>query len=1717
MAVIQDGAGNTIDTTYYRYYIPTDTNGYMHGLKYYFSASSYARLTAALGTGVDALTDTQVSRFADKYYQFDSQQRVTQEVSQGDGCSSCSGGLGTFTYAYTTSANSLGYNNWQTKNIEVLPDGNSNIVYSNGYGEIMLKVYHDATSGLNWDNYTQYDSQGRIILQANPSAVTGYNDAQANLGVTFNSNAGLITTTDYYATTTAGETTAGGVAGYTQDTKIQQGSAGAPILQNTVQYFLHAGVSNVSPIATNTVYRNTDGTGLETTSYSYTWFTGTTQMQSETVSNPIVSSAQNGLGTADVDTTFFDVYGRAIWHKNADGFIDYTAYDQATGAVIKTITDVDTTKTTDFTGLPTGWVTPSGGGLHLISTFVVDSLGRATQSSDSNGNVTYTVYNDANHETRVYRGWTGTTTTGPTEDFREDRPGSYTESLTMSATPHVTGGAPDGTEAIRNIQTLSRSYTNAAGQTTQSDAYFNMTGVTYSTAKFIGTINSNYYETATGYDHEGRQNRTQLPTGTIDRTVYDGLGRVVSTWVGTNDTPPSGEWSPTNNGAPANMVQVTANVYDNNTLGGNTQVGDGNLTQTIQYPGGSAAARVAESFYDWRDRLVATKDGVQSSEDTTTHRPIMYYTLDNLGETTQVQRYDGDGVTITSTNGVPNAPAASLLRAQTVTTFDDQGRAYKTQTFSVDSTTGAVSSTALTSNTWFDHRGDVIKTAQPGGLVSKSAYDGAGRVTVSYSTDGAGDTTWANAGSVTSNNVLSQVESSYDKDGNVILTTDRERNHDETATGALGNSTTAPKARVSYAASYFDLANRVTATVDVGTNGGTAYTRPGTPPAASDTVLVSSTAYNAAGWVNSIIDPRGIVEQKSYDNLGQLTQTIEAYTNGVPTTTTNKTTNFTYDGDGHRLTLQAVETGGASETTKWIYGVTTAGGSDVNSNSILATVQYPDPSTGSPSSTYQESYTVNALGQQKTFTDRAGNVHTLTYDILGRVTSDAITTLATGFDGAVRRIQNEYDTQGNPFRITSYDAATGGNIVNQVQRAYNGLGQLTQEWQSHSGAVVIGTTPSVQYGYSLMAGGANHSRLTSITYPNGKVLTYNYGTAGGLNDVISRLSSLSDTSGTLESYDYLGLSTVVRRAHSQPGVDLTYIKQTGEANGDAGDQYTGLDRFGRVVDQRWIKTSNSTHTDRFQYGYDRNSNALYRNNLVNTAFGELYHASGAGNGYDNLNQLSGFLRGVLTGSGGTGTPLDTVSSPSHSQSWTPDALGNFSSITTDGTAITRTHNQQNEITGVGSNSLVFDKNGNITTDEQGRTLVYDGWNRLVAVKNGSTTLASYKFDGTGRRIVETAGTNTRDLFFDNWSVLEERLNGATTADVQHVWSPVYVNALILRDRSTLHNGTLDERLWVQQEANWDVTALMDNTGSIVERYVYDPYGQVTFLNGSWGTITASNYDSRYLFQGERIDPATALYHMDRRDYSATLGRWISVDPLGFKARDNNLYRFESNRPAYSSDPWGLADGPFSESKTTEKNRIDIVFDPNKSKKAKCCDKIATVQVLKIVTVDSKYKTKSIQPGHYDSNEGYKDQWTIKDNTFLDAEEDDKTPAYQENGDGTFGKKNDSETIKATEVDIPFTSGGSYGFYDKRANPIEGWKRVTFFFETFAWCMKGDDNKNKETMGFYEGIKWYYTKTYEDDKADLDGVSRITLDNLQAPSGSFLAAFDLYNKVTKFTP
>jgi hypothetical protein len=85
------------------------------------------------------------------------------------------------------------------------------------------------------------------------------------------------------------------------------------------------------------VYRNTDGTGAETTSYAYTWFPNTVGEQSVTTTAPVISAGQNGPGVADVSTVFFDGYGHPVWSRGANG---YPAGEAGTGGMRHGLTAV---------------------------------------------------------------------------------------------------------------------------------------------------------------------------------------------------------------------------------------------------------------------------------------------------------------------------------------------------------------------------------------------------------------------------------------------------------------------------------------------------------------------------------------------------------------------------------------------------------------------------------------------------------------------------------------------------------------------------------------------------------------------------------------------------------------------------------------------------------------------------------------------------------------------------------------------------------------------------------------------------------------------------------------------------------------------------------------------------------------------------------------------------------------------------------------------------------------------------------------------------------------------------------------------------------------------------------------------------------------------------------------------------------------------------------
>jgi YD repeat-containing protein len=110
------------------------------------------------------------------------------------------------------------------------------------------------------------------------------------------------------------------------------------------------------------------------------------------------------------------------------------------------------------------------------------------------------------------------------------------------------------------------------------------------------------------------------------------------------------------------------------------------------------------------------------------------------------------------------------------------------------------------------------------------------------------------------------------------------------------------------------------------------------------------------------------------------------------------------------------------------------------------------------------------LGRVVVSSDQRGVTHKYIYDTAGRLSADEATSLgdtSQDVDGTVRAIVTAYDDLGRVQKVTSYPNANGtGTPVNETQESYDGWGKLTKEWQSHNGAVVTSTAPSVQYTYS---------------------------------------------------------------------------------------------------------------------------------------------------------------------------------------------------------------------------------------------------------------------------------------------------------------------------------------------------------------------------------------------------------------------------------------------------------------------------------------------------------------------------------------------------------------------------------------------------------------------------------------------------------------------------
>jgi RHS repeat-associated protein len=645
------------------------------------------------------------------------------------------------------------------------------------------------------------------------------------------------------------------------------------------------------------------------------------------------------------------------------------------------------------------------------------------------------------------------------------------------------------------------------------------------------------------------------------------------------------------------------------------------------------------------------------------------------------------------------------------------------------------------------------------------------------------------------------------------------------------------------------------------------------------------------------------------------------------TASVNKTTTFRYNLDGKLVELVVDNGAGGMQVTRWEYGVR-KGESGVASNELLRAKVYPDSDDeGNPLGDGMDGvydgvydrveYRYDVLGELVGMKDQNQTEHEYEYDKLGRLKADRVTAHVTGvIDDAVLAIGRSYDVRGQLEKVTSYEDAGMTAVVNEVQYAYNGFGQVVFDYQAHGGAVNTGTTPKVGYEYA--DGTGNTIRAKVLVYPNTRRLHATYGAGGSIDDLLDRVQELHediDTGTVLARYTKRGVNSTVVVEYPEPAVEMTYIKQGSEPDGDAGDQYTGLDRFNRIEDIRWLKRSGGTSTDveRIQYGFDRAGNRRWRKNLVAPAgFDEAYE-------YDGLYQLGDMRRGSLNVNRSTvgGVPV-------WKETWSYDRAGNWKEYVTrvGGNAPmiqTRDHNKANEITFINeANTPVgYDGAGNMTVMPKvgapgtAQQNTWDAWNRLVKVKEGATTVGKYAYDGLTRRVWKETSeggslVKRHGYFTSQWQLIEERTGTSATADRQFVCGTRYIDDLILRDCATYTPA----RLYALHD-QWHVTAVIDDTGAPEERYIYSAFGVSTVLTGTFGDQSESLYGWETRYGAYRFDLETALYCVRHRYLHPALGRWLSRDPLtevGFEVvRNLEFYSYGSNSPIDRVDIYGLAE------------------------------------------------------------------------------------------------------------------------------------------------------------------------------------------------------------------
>ena len=256
--------------------------------------------------------------------------------------------------------------------------------------------------------------------------------------------------------------------------------------------------------------------------------------------------------------------------------------------------------------------------------------------------------------------------------------------------------------------------------------------------------------------------------------------------------------------------------------------------------------------------------------------------------------------------------------------------------------------------------------------------------------------------------------------------------------------------------------------------------------------------------------------------------------------------------------------------------------------------------------------------------------------------------------------------------------------------------------------------------------------------------------------------------------------------------------------------------------------------------------------------------------------------------------LTSGGSVANAESYDYDLVGNR---TTSFLSSTHNHDDLNRLLEDDQFTYTYDNNGNLQTKTNKAiptdvtTYTWDAQDQLIQIDRSDSTTVTYAYDGLGRRIEKNvAGTITRYVY-DGEDILLE-YDGSNTFTARYSHGDQVDQPLVLQKAG-------QGFFYYHSNHQGSVTHLTDSSGTIANSYVYDSYGRQL-------TVSESVLQP-YSYTGREFDVESGLYFYRARYFDATTGRFLSEDPIRFRAGDQNFYRYVRNNPLNFRDPFGLTE------------------------------------------------------------------------------------------------------------------------------------------------------------------------------------------------------------------